>query len=86
MASMSDWKSENDGSIPSLGSRKWKSAAFRSLMARIPVLEAGGIGSSPVERISLVCKESFSSLAAKTSVLETEKREFESHLEHNALY
>lgn len=55
-------------------------------MARIPVLEAGGIGSSPVERISLVCKESFSSLAAKTSVLETEKREFESHLEHNALY
>ena len=84
MASMSDWKSENDGSIPSLGSRK--SAAFRSLMARIPVLEAGGIGSSPVERISLVCKESFSSLAAKTSVLETEKREFESHLEHNALY
>ena len=50
MASMSDWKSENDGSIPSLGSRK-RSAAFRSLMARIPVLEAGGIGSSPVERI-----------------------------------
>ena len=53
-------------------------------MARISVLEAEGIGSNPVERIQRVDKsmESFSSLAAKTSVLETEKREFESHLGH----
>lgn len=46
-------------------------------MARIPVLEAGGIGSSPVERNN---NKNLSSLAAKTSVLETENREFESHL------
>lgn len=51
-------------------------------MARIPVLEAGGIGSSPVERIYFSVWSSLSSLAAKTLVLETKKREFESHLGH----